>query len=144
MSFLFFNIGFIQTARRLVRQSFSTLISAAFQNLSAGGGSHSLTETVYFTSLSFFGLIGSFHFLSPKWFFSFSFDNKAFPPRKQLSYYTAKDVFRQAILSCFSFLSVILRDFSRRRTRTDGQYQILTALIFYVFQRERLYGGVER
>ncbi len=67
----FFLFRLYRIEYRLVGKSLSTLISAAFQNLSACGGCHSFTETVYFASLSFFGLIGSFHFLSPKWFFSF-------------------------------------------------------------------------
>ncbi len=46
---------------RLVGKSLSALSSASFQNLSACGGSHSLTEAVYLALLSFLGLISSFH-----------------------------------------------------------------------------------
>ena len=46
---------------RLVGKSLSTLCSTSLQYLSTCGGSHSLTETVYFALLSFLGLIGSFH-----------------------------------------------------------------------------------
>ena len=56
----------------LVSQSLSTLSATTFQHLSACGRSHSLTETVYFASLSLFGLISSFHVLySYIWFLSF-------------------------------------------------------------------------
>ena len=46
---------------KLVGQSLSTLCATTFQHLSACSGSHSLTEAVYFASLSLFGLISSFH-----------------------------------------------------------------------------------
>ncbi len=46
---------------KLVGKSLSTLCSTSLQYLSTCGGSHSLTETVYFALLSFLGLIGSFH-----------------------------------------------------------------------------------
>ena len=60
--------------QRLVRQSLSAFCSASFQYLSSGRRSHSLTETVYFTSLSFFRLISSFHNFSPDLvFYLFSF-----------------------------------------------------------------------
>lgn len=51
---------------RLVRQSLSSFCSTSLQHLSASGRCHSLTETVYFASLSLFGLIGSFHNFSPE------------------------------------------------------------------------------
>ena len=39
----------------------SALVSAPFEYLSACRGSHSLSESVNFASLSLFGLISSFH-----------------------------------------------------------------------------------
>lgn len=39
----------------------TTFVAASFQNVPAALGLHSLSETVYFASLSFFGLICSFH-----------------------------------------------------------------------------------
>ena len=57
---------------QLVGQSLSALVSTSLQNVSTCGSCHSLTETVNFTSLSFFRLIGSFHYLfSCFCFFSF-------------------------------------------------------------------------
>ena len=53
---------FIIHLKRLVSKSLSALCSTSLQHLSACGRCHSLTETVYFTSLSLFGLIRSFHF----------------------------------------------------------------------------------
>jgi len=53
--------AFVLLIYRLVGKSLSALISASFQNLSSCGGSHSLTEAVYFALLSFLGLISSFH-----------------------------------------------------------------------------------
>ena len=50
-------------------KSLSTLISAVLQHLSASRRCHSLTETVYFASLSFLGLVGSFHNISPNFAF---------------------------------------------------------------------------
>ncbi len=52
----------------------SALVSATFDNVSAAGGLHTLTESVNFTALSFFGLIGTFHFYTPLLFRS-SFPN---------------------------------------------------------------------
>ena len=40
---------------------FTTLVSSSLQDVSAALRRHSLTESVDFTSLSFLGLIGSFH-----------------------------------------------------------------------------------
>ncbi len=40
----------------------TTFVSASFQNVSARFSHHSFSETVYFTSLSLFGLISLFHF----------------------------------------------------------------------------------
>ena len=42
-------------------KSLSAFISSSLKHLSSCGGSHSLTETVYFALLSFFGLERSFH-----------------------------------------------------------------------------------
>ena len=50
---------------QLVGQSLSALVSTSFQHVSACRRCHSLTETVYFASLSFFRLIRSFHDISP-------------------------------------------------------------------------------
>jgi hypothetical protein len=44
----------------------TTFSSSSLQNVSSVFGGHSFSEAVDFTSLSFFGLVGSFHFvLSP-------------------------------------------------------------------------------
>ena len=51
----------IHSIKRLVRKSLATFCSTSLQHLSTCGGSHSLTETVYFALLSFLGLISSFH-----------------------------------------------------------------------------------
>ena len=50
----------------LCGQLMTTLVSASSKRSSATGGLHSCAETVYFASLSFLGLIRSFHV-----FFSF-------------------------------------------------------------------------
>ena len=47
---------------RSIGQSFSAFCASSFQNVSAVGSSHSLSETVLFLSLTLFGLIGSEHF----------------------------------------------------------------------------------
>lgn len=39
----------------------TTLIASSFQNVSAAFRLHSFSETVYLASLSFFGLVCSFH-----------------------------------------------------------------------------------
>ena len=46
----------------LVGKSLSTLIATTLQHSSSCRRSHSFTESVYFASLSFLGLVGSFHF----------------------------------------------------------------------------------
>ena len=46
---------------RLCTELLSALISSSLQHLSSGGGSHSLSESVYLTSLSLFRLVSSFH-----------------------------------------------------------------------------------
>ena len=40
----------------------SALVSSSLKDVFSSGGTHSLTESVNFASLSFFGLISSFHF----------------------------------------------------------------------------------
>ena len=55
----------------LVGQSLSAFISTAFQHVSSCGRRHSLTESVHFASLSFLGLIRSFHNLSPDFSISY-------------------------------------------------------------------------
>lgn len=67
----------------LVGKSLSTFCSSSLQNLSAGSRRHSFAETVYFTRLSFLGLVGSFHNTSPDLvFYLFSFLTiTAFYPR---------------------------------------------------------------
>ena len=42
-------------------KSFSTLVTTTLQYVSACRRGHSFTETVYFASLSFFGLVRSLH-----------------------------------------------------------------------------------
>jgi len=49
----------------LVGKSLSTLIATTLQHSSSCRRSHSFTESVYFASLSFLGLVGSFHNFSP-------------------------------------------------------------------------------
>jgi len=46
----------------LCRQRMTTLVSSSCQNASSAGCLHSCSETVNFASLSFLGLVGSFHF----------------------------------------------------------------------------------
>ena len=53
-------------------QSLSALVSTSLEYVSTCGRCHSLTETVYFTLLSFLGLISSFHDISPVLDFLFS------------------------------------------------------------------------
>lgn len=55
----------------LVGQSLSAFISTAFQHVSSCGRRHSLAESVHFASLSFLGLIRSFHNLSPDFSISY-------------------------------------------------------------------------
>ena len=47
----------------LLGKILSSFISSSFQNVSAAFRRHSLSESVYFASLSLFGLIRSFHCL---------------------------------------------------------------------------------
>ena len=82
-------------------KALSALVSTSFQNVSAGSRSHSLSETVYFASLSLFGLIRSFHFSSPILrsfpFFLFIFLSLISAcPKIALKYYSVKEIFRQA------------------------------------------------
>ena len=86
---------------RLVGQSLSALISTSFQHSSAGSRSHSLSKAVYFASLSFLGLISSFHNYSPAiGFLSFSVFI-AVRPTITLFIITQKSNRRQAILPAF-------------------------------------------
>ena len=133
-------------------KSLSAFISTSLQHLSASRRSHSLTETVHFALLSFLGLISSFHNLSPDFgfllFFSFLV-YIAFFPTITFLIISQTDKRRQAILlAFFAFFFLSLEDLLYklvcRIARADGQYQILTALIFRIFQRERLHGGIER
>ena len=97
--------------KRLVGQSLSALIAATLQHLSACRRSHSLTEAVYFTSLSLFGLISSFHnTFSCIWFFLFRFLGSSRLYRLKTAYthdnffiISQKRKLRQAILTVFSF-----------------------------------------
>jgi len=105
-----FSRFFSSIDRKLVGQSLSTLSAASLQYLSACGRCHSLTETVYFASLSLFGLIRSFHnTFSCIWFLSFSFFGRyrGSPHNNQLII-SQNPKLRQAILPDFSFLSVNL------------------------------------
>ena len=94
----------------LVGKSLSTLIATTLQHSSSCRRSHSFTESVYFASLSFLGLVSSFHSLSPAniaIFFYFlgviaTFPTITFPIISQ------KDKPSQAILSAFSFFILIL------------------------------------
>ena len=43
----------------------TTFCSSSLKYVSSGLGSHSFSEAVYFASLSFLGLISSFHFMFP-------------------------------------------------------------------------------
>lgn len=49
----------------------STLVSPALQHVFAALRLHSLAETVYFASLSLFGLIGSLHNIYSRSYFLF-------------------------------------------------------------------------
>ena len=53
--------GTADVAFLLVGQTSAALSSSASQHLAAVGGSHSLTETVLHLSVTFLGLISSFH-----------------------------------------------------------------------------------
>ena len=56
---------FKQKYLKLVGQFFSALSASSFQDISAIGGCHSLSEAVLFFSLTLFGLIGSEHCVAP-------------------------------------------------------------------------------
>ena len=48
-----------------IGQSFSALCASSFQNISAVGGFHSLSETVFLFSLTLFRLVSSQHRIAP-------------------------------------------------------------------------------
>ena len=96
-------------------ESLSTLVAATLQYVSACRRSHSFSESVYFTSLSFFRLVRSFHDISPNFpylSFLFLFFSKGIPrdiPHDNFSYYILNAKLRQAILRRFSaFLTCFL------------------------------------
>ena len=71
-----------QVLHRLRGDVLSALISSSFENLSAARRRHSLAESVYFTSLSLFGLVRSFH-NTYSLNFTIRFDYKDFICRRQ-------------------------------------------------------------
>lgn len=82
-------------------KSLSAFCSTSLQHLSACGGRHSLTETVYFALLSFLGLIRSFHNLSPDFGFLSFWSYTAFFPTITLIIISQTTEVRQAILMRF-------------------------------------------
>ena len=118
-SLVFFTVYPLYDLRRfsrLVGKSLSTLITTTFQHSSACRRSHSFTESVYFASLSFLGLVSSFHNLSPCLrfylatisyfsYFIFVFFSKAF-----LLYRKQRIFVKQFCLTFSSFLC-LLRNF---------------------------------
>ena len=73
---IFLILVFQRSAHRLyslVGQSLSALSATSLEYLSSCRRCHSLTETVNFAFLSLFGLIRSFHNISPDLVFIFSF-----------------------------------------------------------------------
>ena len=61
----FKSVNRLQSVTLLCGKSVTTLVSASGKRSSATGGLHSCAETVHFASLSFLGLISSFHVFSP-------------------------------------------------------------------------------
>ena len=98
----------------LVGQSLSSLCSAAFQHLSACRRRHSLAESVYLASLSFLGLISSFHIRSPtlRFFSCFYFFRRL--SHDNAFYYIAIFLFRQAISK--RFIDFFTSNFKRTRS----------------------------
>ena len=128
-------------------QSLSALISSSFQNSSTCGGSHSLTESVYFALLSFLGLVGSFHNISPDLFFSYFWLRYASYPIITLLIITQFYDFRQAILLAFSLCPRFFTHFFLLLcgiARSNGQYEVLKTLVLLIFDSERGYRGIER
>ena len=62
------SVRFIQQllAERLGRKIGSALVATTFKDASAALSFHSLAKAVYFTLLTLFGLVCSFHVVSPK------------------------------------------------------------------------------
>ena len=125
-----------------MRKSFSTLIATTFQHSSSCRGSHSLTETVYFASLSFFGLVSSFHNISPTLLLAIIF----FVFFKSFPIITQSQDFRQAILrsfplSFFFFLFFFVKLYLV--AHTHRHYKILETLVFHVFNGKGGIGHIE-
>ena len=122
-------------------KSLSTFISAALQHSSASRRCHSFTETVNFTSLSFLGLIGSFHSISPNYaFFLFSGDTAGTPTRTS-TIITHARIVRHAILLGFSLLFFAL---FCGIAGADRQDEILEFLIRNIFRGEGGYALIKR
>lgn len=133
---------FLRSALRLVGQSLSALISASFQNSSARCRRHSLAETVYFTCLSLFGLIGSFHNLSPVFLlfiFSLFLRHRTCPHDNFLNY-SVKPLYQSSDFTRF-FVNFIL--LCLLIARPHGQNEILVPLALFVPDREGRYRRVE-
>ncbi len=62
---LFKSVNRLQAMPLLSGNLFATLVSASLESSSAAGGLHSCSKTVHFASLSFLGLVSSFHDMSP-------------------------------------------------------------------------------
>ena len=123
-------------------KSFSTLIATALQHLSACRRCHSLTESVYLASLSFFRLIRSFHNISPAFFFSFFLFLRYFARSPTITFLIISKIPCAVKQFCEVFVFFVL--FLRRRARSQRHYEILIFFIFYVFQRKRRNRIIER
>ena len=151
-----FSIFVFQKRRELVGKSLSSLCSTSLQNLSACRRCHSLTETVYFTSLSFLGLISSFHNLfSCFWFFylfffylrnffRLNFVFTALLPTITPILYRIKGISVKQFSTLFLFFLLFIKIVLVRISRSHRQNQVLILLIFNIFNGERGNGSVKR
>ena len=62
---LFKSVDRLQDSNLLCGKLVATLVSASCKHSSATGGLHSCAEAVHFAALSLFGLVSSFHVVSP-------------------------------------------------------------------------------
>ena len=58
----FKSVNRLQSVTLLCRKSMTTLVSASSKRSASAGGLHSCAKSVHFASLSFLGLVSSFHF----------------------------------------------------------------------------------
>ena len=124
-------------------KSLSTLISTTFQNLSASRRSHSLTETVYFASLSFFGLVRSFHTISPTFalsqFYFFLFLHARVGALTSILYIKFPFSVKQFCQLFWIFVRLL-----RRIASSYRQNKVLEAFIYQIFYRERGHCRIKR